>query len=145
MSINYEVSVMLHVWLFTFNRYVVLVRVSLSVWVSTAIWSSTVTVSYQWVGTTNSTVSTSTNSNATSTSTSIVEHLTFSSAYDDLLNKSTNSTIHLQTRSQAMAHPPPWSVGANSTKCLNSFSQWLSRDLKIGHNQGNNINSEIST
>jgi len=67
------------------------------------------------------------------------QHLALSSAYDELLNKPTNSTI--QTRSQARGQPR--SVGANSTKYLNSFLPRTIRDLKIGHNQSNN--SEVNT
>ena len=56
---------------------------------------------------------------------------TFSSAYEDLLNQSTMGTVqtHYQERGQ------PRSVGANGTKCLNSFLPRTNRDLKIGHNR----------
>jgi len=69
------------------------------------------------------------------------QHLALSSAYDDLLNKPTSSTI--QTRFQARRQPR--SVGVNSTKYLKSiFPKTISiGDLKMGHNQSNN--SDIST
>jgi len=67
------------------------------------------------------------------------KHLALSSAYDDLLNKPTNSTVQtsFQTRGQL------WLVGDNSTKYLNSFFSRAIRDLKIGQKQSNN--SEIAT